>query len=219
MAESKPLRRDAELNRTRILEAARDVFATRGFDATLHDVAARAGVGVGTVYRRYPNKDALIDELFAERVGEIVAAAEQALEAPDPWDGLVEFLERSNALVSTNLGLKAIVLGSPRGEERVAATREQIAPLVEKLVARAQTNGALRADLDPSDMALVQLMLGAVIDATGDSRPDIWRRALALLLDGLRTERDRPSDLPVPPLRDSEVDAAISARPPRGDAG
>src|SRR5215212_11501130 len=90
----RPLRRDAQRNRERILAAARALFAERGVDATLDDVAARAGVGVGTVYRRYPNKDALLDELFEERIGELAALAEASRTAADPWTALVHFLER-----------------------------------------------------------------------------------------------------------------------------
>src|ERR1700730_8059433 len=94
-ASERPLRQDAERNRLRILQAAREVFADRGLDASLDQIAVHAGVGVGTVYRRFPDKDALIDALFEERIGEVAAAGQDALAAPDPWQGLVDFLQQA----------------------------------------------------------------------------------------------------------------------------
>jgi len=88
----RPLRRDAERNRQRILLAAAEVFTQRGLEATLDDVARQAGVGVGTVYRRFPDKESLVAELFADRIDAMVAVAEQALAAPDPWQALVSYL-------------------------------------------------------------------------------------------------------------------------------
>src|SRR5262249_42662504 len=90
----RPLRRDAERNRLRILDAARELCAERGLEVTLDDVAHRAGVGVGTVYRRFPDKEQLIDALFEERLVEFSAIGEEALAAEDPLEGLGSFLER-----------------------------------------------------------------------------------------------------------------------------
>src|SRR5215213_715255 len=106
----RPLRRDAQRNRERILAAARKLFAERGIDATLDDVAARAGVGVGTVYRRYPNKDALLDELFEERIAELAALAEASLSDADAWAALVRFLERVEELFAADRALEHLVL-------------------------------------------------------------------------------------------------------------
>ncbi len=91
----RPLRRDAERNRQRILQAARELFTERGLSVTLNDIAHHAGCGVGTVYRRFPDKDLMIDALFEERIDEMVELANDGLANPDPWDGLVGFLERS----------------------------------------------------------------------------------------------------------------------------
>ena len=90
----RPLRRDAQRNRERILDAARELFAERGVAVTLDDIAKRAGVGVGTVYRRYSNKDALLDELFEEGIDELAASAEALLASRDAWDALIRFLEQ-----------------------------------------------------------------------------------------------------------------------------
>ena len=89
----RPLRRDAERNRQRILEAAREAFAHDGLSVTLDEIGRRAGVGVGTVYRRFPDKDQLIEALFEDRMNEFVALADECLGFEDAWDGLVHFLE------------------------------------------------------------------------------------------------------------------------------
>src|ERR671933_90846 len=107
-----PLRRDAERNRQRILDAARELFAERGLAVTLNDVADHAGVGVGTVYRRFPDKAELVEALFEQRLEGIVGLLEEALENPDPWLGLEGFLERVLELQANDRGLKDILVGA-----------------------------------------------------------------------------------------------------------
>ena len=162
------LRRDAERNRRRILAAAAEAFAEGGLAVTMDEIARRAGVGVGTVYRRFPDKELLIEALFEQRIDELVVLAEAAREDPDPWHGLVHFLETALAL---------------------------------------QAAGELRPDVAGPDLALVQLMLGAVVDQTRDVAPDAWRRFLAIVLDGLRTPD--PGPLPVRALSPDELQRAI----------
>src|SRR3979411_1591587 len=118
----RPLRRDAERNRQQILLAARAAFAERGLTVTLDEIAQRAGVGVGTVYRRYANKDDLIDELYEDSIAQLAAAAEAALAQDDPWKGLAGFLEQSLAMQASNSALKEIMAGGRHsGGARVAA--------------------------------------------------------------------------------------------------
>src|SRR5215475_14728741 len=102
----RPLRRDAERNRQRILRAASEVFTTRGLQASLDDVAQHAGVGVGTVYRRFPDKESLVEALFEERIQAMAALAEKALAEPDAWTGLVSFLEGACTQLATDRGLQ-----------------------------------------------------------------------------------------------------------------
>ena len=204
----RPLRRDAERNRQQILLAARAAFAERGLTVTLDEIAQRAGVGVGTVYRRYSNKDDLIDELYEDIIAELAAAAEAQLGQPDPWKGLVGFLEQSLAMQASNSALKEIMAGgSHRGRERVARARERVAPLASEIFERAKQSGRLRPDVTESDMATIHAMLGAVIDSTRTTDPDAWRRYFGIVLDGLRTRRNAPTNLtPAAPGR-PEVDA------------
>ncbi len=201
----RPLRRDAERNRQRIIEVAREAFADDGLAVTLDEIARRAGVGVGTVYRRFPDKEQLIDALFEERIGEMVAFAEEALRSDDAWDGLVSFLEGATEAHADDRGLKEVALSGVHGLERVARARELMFPLVSQLVARAQEQGSLRPDVRATDMPLLQLMLGSLSECTRDVDPEIWRRYLGILTDGLRTRRDGPTALEPSALEPGQV--------------
>jgi AcrR family transcriptional regulator len=210
------LRRDAERNRRRILAAAADAFAEGGLAVTMDEVARRAGVGVGTVYRRFPDKELLIEALFEQRIDELVALAEAAREDPDPFTGIVRFFESFVSVQAADRALKEVLLGSPRGVSRIVRGRDRIAPVVEDLVARAQAAGELRPDVAASDLGLIQFMLGSLIDYTGDVDPEAWRRMLAIVLDGLRARPDGPSPLPRPPLDEEQMERAMAAwRAPR----
>ena len=195
-----PLRADAERNRQRLLAAAKDLFATRGLDVTLDDVARHAGVGTGTAYRRFPNKDALIDALMVDRIGELAAIARECLEDPDPWAGLTGYFERALALQASDRGLKEVLFSSGRGRERSNHARRAIAPVVTKLVRRAKDAGVVRDDIDTSDVPLINIMLNTLVDFGRDVEPDLYRRFLAIVLDGLRP-RDDLDPLPVGPLK------------------
>src|SRR5437763_6205966 len=182
----RPLRRDAERNRQRILDAARGVFAERGLSGSHDDIARAAGVGVGTVYRRFPEKEQLIDALFEERIEEIAEIARAALGKPDPWEALVGFLIRAQELQSQDRALKEILLGSARGAARASAARLLIAPLVAQILQRAKDAGAVRADLELTDLPLIQLAIGTIAESSRHVAPDAWRRTMTLVLDGLR---------------------------------
>jgi AcrR family transcriptional regulator len=207
----RPLRSDAQRNRLRILQAAREVFADRGLDASLDQIAVHAGVGVGTVYRRFPDKDALIDALFEERIGEVAAAGEHALSASDPWEGLVGFIHQSNALLARDRGLKQALLS--RGAQKTKCAREKILPIATELVARAQQAGSLRADFDPLDLPLIDLMVSAIADMTREVSPEVWRRALTIIIDGLATTRQIPTPLPGKPLHRDQLAGLVISKP------
>jgi AcrR family transcriptional regulator len=212
----RPLRRDAERNRERILEAAREAFAEDGLAVTLDEIARRAGVGVGTVYRRFPDKEQLIDALFEERIGEVVALAEAALRRDDAWEGLVSFLEGATALHACDRGLKEVTLSGTHGLERVGRARQLMFPLVTQLVERAQEQGTLRRDAAPTDLPLMLLMLGSLSECTREVAPDVWRRFLGILTDGLRAHRDGPGPLAHDGLEPEQVQHAMRSWRPSG---
>lgn len=207
----KPLRKDAERNRQRILDAAAELFTERGLGVTLNDIAHHADVGVGTVYRRFPNKELLIDALFEQRVEEIAQLAAECLEDPDPWRGLTGFLERGLELQARDRGLKQLLLGTPQGCSRVGGVRERMLPLVNALATRARDAGALREDIEVEDLPVTQWMLGAVVDYGRDVKPDLWRRYLRVMLRGMRAEPTAPDPLPVSALTHDELDGLLAS--------
>jgi AcrR family transcriptional regulator len=201
----RPLRRDAEQNRQRILCAASEVFTTRGLRATLDDVARQAGVGVGTVYRRFPDKEALVDALFEDKLQALVAQAERALEAPDSWTGLVTLLERAGEMLTGDRGLLEILMYATYGQDRVSRARARMQPVVTRVVERAQRDGKVRADLRPTDVPFIEFMLSAAAGYAARVQPEIWRRYLTLILDGLRPSRADTTPLPGDALTPEEM--------------
>jgi AcrR family transcriptional regulator len=209
-SEKRPLRRDAERNRQLILEAAREVFRERGLDVTLDDIAKHAGVGVGTAYRRFANKDALIDELFEAQVEQFAAYAEEALEVEDPWLGFTGFMEKVLEAQAKDRGLKQVLMSSSQGRERVCDARDRITPLTTQLVERAKDAGAIRKDFELSDLPMIHVMVGSVMDATRDVDPDAWKRYLRVLLSGIAADREVcGGELAQPALSMDQVDAAL----------
>lgn len=215
-APARPLRRDAELNRQRIIAAAHDIFGERGLEATLDDVAHHAGVGVGTVYRRFPSKEHLVEAMFVDQIDAIRKLAEEALRTEDPWQAFTDFTWRAMELHAGDRGLREVMLSNVFGHERVAEAKAQLVPLVTQLVERAQASGDLRPDFMPTDIPLLHHMIGSVIEFTHGIQPDLWRRSLALLLDGLRAKPGKATELPHPPLDFETLDEAMcSFRLPR----
>jgi AcrR family transcriptional regulator len=214
--QSRLLRADAERNRQRILEAAAEVFTERGFEATLDDVARRAGVGVGTVYRRFPSKACLADALFTDRVDALADLAEKAKEQPDAWAALVTFLEHAAETLSGDRGLQQILMyAAVHGHEddRVSYARDRMRPAVGSLVKRAQAAGQVRADLAATDIPLIEFMLAALADYTHHVRAEVWRRYLALILDALCPARSGAATLPEPALSPDEMAEVLNSNP------
>jgi len=205
----RPLRRDAERNRQRILRGAAEVFTTRGLQASLDDVARQAGVGVGTVYRRFSDKEALVEALFEERIQAVVLLAERALQEPDPWTGVVRLLEGGVTTLAGDRGMRETLMYATYGRDRVDQARSRLLPVVMQVVERAQRDGSLRADFRPTDIPLTFLMLTTAAEYAGPARPEIWRRYLTLILDGLRPAREAATPLPVAALSPEEVVASM----------
>jgi AcrR family transcriptional regulator len=180
--EERTLRADAERNRARILDAAADLFAERGLQVSLDDVAERAGVGVGTVYRRFADREALIDAVLQTRVEEFLGLVDEASANPDAWEGLVGFIEAGAEFHGRNKALKELMFSAPGGRDWVDRVRTTVRPKVGRLVRAAKQQGKLRADLDTLDVPLIELMLAAGIEFTEGAKRDSWRRLLTIVV-------------------------------------
>jgi AcrR family transcriptional regulator len=211
----RPLRRDAERNRQRVLQAASEMFTECGLEVSLDEVARHAGVGVGTVYRRFRTKEELVEALFDERIDTIAAIGARAAENPDPWSGLVSFMEQLAEMLAGNLGLRQMLMFATYGRDRVAYARERNAPLIGRLVERAQAAGQVRGDLRPTDIPFIIFTLTQATEFSRRASPELWRRYLALFLDGLRPERAGVAPLPVPAMLPEEMEKAMRESAPR----
>jgi AcrR family transcriptional regulator len=213
-AKRRPLRRDAERNRLLILSAARTVFAQRGLEASLDEVAREAGLGVGTVYRRFPNRDALIDALFADGINTITRVVEESLAMPRAWDGLRHFMASMLQLQCGDKGLRDVMLSHRGPDPAEDLLRDRIKPPLYDLVRRAQREGDLRADLSATDIGVLEVAALGAAELTAGARPDVWSRYLTIIMDGMRA---RPDDaacgntpLEAPPLDDDQLDECMA---------
>ncbi len=183
------LRADAARNRARIVAAASEVFAERGLDASTAEIAERAGVGEGTVYRRFPTKDDLIAAIVATKMEEAIGIASDCLEEPDPWRGIERFLYEMTERSHQDRGVSDAAKDRCVAAADLAPQRKRMLDLCSELVRRAQRAGVVRADVAGQDLVF---LIGAASSA-GDLpfpglREDLWQRYLGLLLDGLRPQ-------------------------------
>jgi AcrR family transcriptional regulator len=174
-------RRDALRNRRRVLDAADAVFAEQGLDAGVEDVARAAGVGVGTLYRRFPTKEALIAELVREVLTAMVTAAEEARDVPD-GRGFEQFIEVAAAAQASHRGC----LGRLWAEMSASELRAECRAMVAELLTTARAAGRIREDATAADIDLLFWSLRGVLEATRGTQPDAWRRHVELMLAGLR---------------------------------
>jgi len=194
---TRPLRVDAERNRARIVEAAQAAFAEHGLDVPLEDVAEDAGVGIATLYRRFPTRDELIAACFERRLADYARLAEEALEAPDGWSGFCAYVEQVCAMQAADRGLKDVLTKTFPRAQTLEAHRARGYELSVRLIERATSEGTLRSDFVPEDLVLLLMANAGVVQGAGEAAPDAWRRFLGLMLDGLRSEGAGP--LPPPP--------------------
>lgn len=182
----RPLRKDAARNRDLLLHAARELFAERGLAASLDDIARRAGVGVGTAYRHFPDKDELATAVLEHMLEELAEQAQAALLSDDPAAALVEFLATSVLAQTRNRGLHEVVVGV-RDLSALDPIHQQITDVVAELIRRAQATGQLREDICPSDIGMIAMVLCQCAEIGGAVAPQLWRRYLQMFLIALRT--------------------------------
>ncbi|WP_229074371.1 TetR/AcrR family transcriptional regulator [Actinoplanes sp. DH11] len=190
-----PLRRDAERNRRLLLRTAYELMAVKGLDVPYEDIARAAGTGMGTMYRRFPQRQDLLNALFSEHIDTVIGFAEQAARYDDAGAGLAWFLERQLEVEAQSRGLGELLRGRSQAAEVVQRAHERMTPLVAGLIARAVAAGQLPAGVTPADFAAAHLMVGSVMDASRAFAPHLWRRALRVALAGLR-HADLSGDAP-----------------------
>ena len=191
-AARRPLRADAQRNRRRIVKAARDVFAEQGLDAPLNEVARRAKVGIATLYRRFPTREDLIADAFAERMSAYVAAIEEALADPDPWHGFCAYIERVCAMQAADHGFTEVLTLTFPTATAFEAKRSAAHRGFTALIARAKDAGRLRADFSPEDLVLLLMANAGVVAATADAAPHAWRRLVAYMTQAFAADHAGP---------------------------
>jgi len=209
---ARPLRKDAARNRAALVAAGRAVFAERGLDASLDDVAHHAGVGVGTAYRHFANKYDLAAAIFAEAIDNVIAEAEAAAGAEDAWAGLVQFVDRVARTYTTDRGLREVAMGVHPADDVSDEINDRLSEPLRVMVARAKEQGSMRPDADVTDLGMLLMMLCGIADLAGDFAPDLWRRYQPILLDGLRPGG---SPLPVPPIDEDQLRTAMATHKQR----
>ncbi|MFF1359141.1 TetR/AcrR family transcriptional regulator [Streptomyces sp. NPDC058297] len=185
----RPLRADAERNRRLIMQTADRMFAQRGSAVTLNEVAREAGIGVGTVYRRFPDLQALIDALFTERFTTFLELATAAEQQSDAGQALRHYLLEAARWRAQDRALEVVLAGASIDTKPIAEMRDDLGHHVDGLVERAVAAGAVREDFASADVYAFLYMIGAVADRTYDVAPDAWRRYAEVVLLGFGLAR------------------------------
>lgn len=210
-AAAKGLRTDAQHNRDRILEAAREAFTTQGIDVPLTAIARRAGVGAATLYRRFPSRASLVTEAFTEQLTHCAALLDEALEDPDPWHGFCSVIEKVCTMQATDRGFTAAFLSqfpdAPDYERERTRAEEGLA----QLVRRAKDAGQLRDDFDPADVILLLLANSGIVTETRQVSLAASRRLITYLLQSFRAGHHDPLP-PPPPLALHHIHGAAPRR-------
>ena len=195
-------RADARRNREAILAAAREALCEGGCQCPIEDIAKKAGLGVGTVYRHFPNKEALLDALMEQRFELLAARATEALEQDDPWEAFCDLLRFAAAHQSEDRGLSEVLSQRPsKGREN--AIKSGLTATTEELMRRAQATGQMRKDALIEDVPTILCGLGGVIGAHEESMPALnWERFLAIMLDGLAAPGHQKLPKPKATIRD-----------------
>jgi AcrR family transcriptional regulator len=182
---ARPLRADARRNREKVLEAARAVFGEHGGEAQMDDVARRAEVGVGTVYRHFPTKEALLTALVQDTFARIAERSRALLEREDAWEAFLEMMWDAGESIAGDRALTEAM--SIRLAPEPSAGQIELAAIATELIRRAQAEGRMRADLVMEDIPMIMCGVGSAT-ARPHPCPDAWRRHLAIVLDGMRAD-------------------------------
>ncbi|WP_394553327.1 TetR/AcrR family transcriptional regulator [Agromyces sp. MMS24-JH15] len=213
MGSATSTRRDARRNHERLLAEAKKLFAERGIDAPLDELAARAGVGAGTVYRHFPSRTDLLREVYDDAIRMFHDLEPEVVGAPTGWDGIVRYLTRLGEWVAETPYLSALMRRVAQADPEHRPGLEFEATL-ESVLDRAKSEGSLRTDVTVVDLAMLVDLLGAFGQYGAEAMP-FWRRQLAIVLDGLRARPDL-EPLPGPGLAFGEFHEVVHRRGTEG---
>jgi AcrR family transcriptional regulator len=214
-----PLRADAERNRDLIVDAARRAFAERGLDVAIEEVARRAGVGVGTVYRRFPTRADLIAGAFESKLSVYADAVEEALGMSDAWAGFSHYVERVCEMQAEDVGFASVLTMIFPVAKRFEAIRKRAYAGFVELVRRAKATGELREDFVPEDLPMLLMANAGVLAVTGATAPRTSARLVAYLLQSFAASGSKRGPLPAPPTSREIFRAMLRVDPfqSRGD--
>jgi len=191
-AQGRPLRKDAQRTRALVLDTARTLFAEHGIDVSFDEIARAAGVGVGTVYRRFPDRESLIDALFADKIEKLLALVEQAEQVSDPWGAVVAFVQSGAEQMRKDRALAEVVMCASNAQAVIEHRRDEITDAVTRLLRRAQDSGAVRCGVEATDLAFFSHVVSVVGVHSG---PEAAQRYVTMVLDAIRARPDS-ADLP-----------------------
>jgi AcrR family transcriptional regulator len=201
------LRADAELNRERILAAARQTFAAHGTGVSMSAVARAAGVGVATLFRRFPTREDLISAVFAGTMDAYVDAVTAALADPDPWDGFTGYVQAVCAMQAADRGFAEVLTMTFPAAGHLEEQRARAFGGFIELIDRAKATGHLRPDFVSQDLVILLMANAGVIAATAKAAPGSWRRLVGYMIQAFTTPQ--PATLPPPPDPDALARAML----------
>lgn len=196
-----PLRRDAERNRERIIGAARRTFAAEGIEAPMSAVSRAAGVGIATLFRRFPTREDLINAVFAETMDAYVDAVTAALADPDPWHGFTAYVQAVCTMQAADRGFAEVLTMTFPAAAHLEEQRARAYHGFLELIDRAKATGRLRTDFASQDLVILLMANAGVIAATETAAPGSWRRLVGYMIQAFTAPQ--PATLPPPPDPDA----------------
>lgn len=209
--EEQRLRADAQRNRERIVAAARDLFASGGLGVSTNEIARSAGVGVATLFRRFPTRDDLLAAAFEDKMHAYADAVDRALAEPDPWHGFCGFIESACRLQADDRGFADVLTLTFPTAKALQTERDEAARKLGQLIEQAKATGRLRAEFAHQDVPLILMANAGVVNATRDTAPEAWRRLVGYLLQAFASTDAPP--LPPPPSRGQMYRTLLRLRP------
>ncbi|GAB3428765.1 TetR/AcrR family transcriptional regulator [Flindersiella endophytica] len=184
----RPLRADAVRNRRLVLSAASEAFAQRGMDVSIAEIAQRAGVGKGTVFRHFATKEDLLAAIACDRFAELIAVAEGLLDAPDPVEAVREFMAAGASMHGRDRTFTQISTRVFMADATVQSASTRLTKVVEQLAEKARRQGGLRPDLTGEDVRALMSGVCLAAEHYAESEPERWRRYLGIVFNGMRAE-------------------------------